>query len=390
MKQLNIVQVPVHNKKRFRFSYHGLDGKVKFITGKSFEVVNFQAQKKLNEIGFLKTSSSEIFLSEAWQQFYQKINNRKIAYINGKRVKPISESAIQDYTSFYLNHIIRKLGNIDLRLLDDAKMNDFVGYLDNNKNLDNSTKRKIYNLLSLIIQHQVNPPQSNLTKNICKDKDYMVDIEVVKPGFKPLIDFDIWTLDFMQNLIVQIPRPMERLICQIMLETACRPSEARALERKDLKFDQNQPMIFINKAVKRGKVVGNTKTENGMRMLSISVKLKGYIEDYLKNIPFDQDQLFLNSKGKYICIEQIIKHIDRVLAKNEVELPIKRKSYFFRHYMATYWAYTKKHKDNALELARDLGDQDINFVNENYIKRYKGLNNTEEKDKFQNEHFNWK
>ena len=104
--------------------------------------------------------------------------------------------------------------------------------------------------------------------------------------------------------------------------------------------------------------------------------------------PVDQDYLFLNSRGKFICVEQLISHLDKALAKNRVQLPIKRKSYFFRHYTATYWAYTKKHKGNALDLARDLGDKDINFVNENYIKPFKQNDNSVEDLDYQNKHFN--
>ena len=100
--------------------------------------------------------------------------------------------------------------------------------------------------------------------------------------------------------------------------------------------------------------------------------------------------VIINNKGKFICVEQIIRGIEGALAKNKVQLPIDRKSYFFRHYMATYWAYTKKHKENAIDLARDLGDKDINFVAENYIKPFKNNGNATENIDYQNQHFNWK
>ena len=386
--ELNLRRTKKDGKKIFRYAYFGLDGRVKYISNKSKSALEILARKKIQEIGVLKTSSSQIFLHEAWQQLHQNLTKRKLDYLNGRKVKKISDSTIKDYTSFYINHINKQIGNVDLRLLDSKKLNEFVSYLINNDKVDNGTKRKIYNVLSLIIQHQVNPPQERLSKNICKDKDFLVGVQVTKPENTPMIDFNKWSVDFVNKLINDIERPMVKLICKILLETAARPSEIRALDRGSLLFQENIPMILINKAVKRGKVIGNTKTENGVRALTISTKLKDEIVEYVNSLPINQDQLFLNSKGKYICVEQIISHIDSTCAKNRVQLPIKRKSYFFRHYTATYWAYTKKHKENAIELARDLGDQDINFVNETYIKRYKGSGNTPENLEYQNKHFN--
>jgi integrase len=375
-------------KRLWRWAYFGVDGKPKFITGKTKSVVEVLAKKKVDEIGLEKTSSSQIFLSEAWQQYYRSLNQRKLDFNDGKNVKAISQNTIDEYTSQYLNHIITKLGNIDLRLLTDAVLNDFVSYLVNNTNLDNGTRRKIFNVLTNIVQHQVNPPQSKLAKNVCKDKDYMVSVQVVKSKKKPVIDFNTWSLDMVSNLVSDISNTQVKLISEIMLQTACRPSEARALNRNSFKFHLNIPTILFDKAVKKGKVVGGTKTDSGVRTLTISTSLKDRIQDYINKLPVDQDYLFLNSRGKFICVEQLISHLDKALAKNRVQLPIKRKSYFFRHYTATYWAYTKKHKGNALDLARDLGDKDINFVNENYIKPFKQNDNCVEDLDYQNKHFN--
>ena len=78
---------------------------------------------------------------------------------------------------------------------------------------------------------QVNPPQSKLSKNVCKDKDYMVSVQVVRSKKKPVIDFNTWSLDMVSNLVSDISNTQVKLISEIMLQTACRPSEARALNR---------------------------------------------------------------------------------------------------------------------------------------------------------------
>ena len=174
-----------------------------------------------------------------------------------------------------------------------------------------------------------------------------------------------------------------------MLETACRPSEARALDRKSLLFKNNIPMIKFDKAVKAKKKLGGTKTVNGNRTMVISTKLKDVLTDYVNSLPSKQNSLFLNNKGKYICIEAIISQLEGSLAKNMVQLPIDRKSYFFRHYTATYWAYTKKYT-NALDLAKALGDKDINFVQDTYIKPFQSNGDEVQNIDYQNKHYNWK
>jgi integrase len=380
--ELAIRPTKKNGKKIWRFRYYGLDGQVKFLSDKSKSALEVLAKEKINEIGLTKTSSSQIFLSEAWIDFCQHLDY-KISV--GKMAKGTKD----DYMSFYLNHIIIFFTNSDIRLIDKHKIHSFIEYLKGkirDKQFNSNTARKIFNTMSLILEHQVDIDK--LGRNVCDDKNFLKT--VIAPKKKVVtIDFDEWSLELIANIIQDINRPMVRLMCQIMLETAARPSEVRALDRKSLLFKSNVPMIRIDKAVKKGKHIGTTKTENGVRTLAISTKLKDLISDYVNKLPSHQNNLFLNNKGKFICVEQIIRGLERALAKNKVQLPIDRKSYFFRHYTATYWAYTKKHKENAIDLARDLGDKDINFVYENYIKPFKNNANAVENIEYQNKHFNW-
>ena len=381
--ELAIKDTVKRGKRIWRFRYYGLDGQVKFISGKTKSAVELLAKEMVEEIGLTKTSSSQIFLSEAWIDFCQHLDY-KIS------VGKMAKGSKDDYMSFYLNHLITYFSNTDIRLIDKHKVNDFVEYLKGkirNKQFNSDTARKIFNTMSLILEHQVDIDK--LGKNVCKDKNFLKTIITPKKQVNT-IDFDEWSLEVIANIIEDINRPMVKLMCKIMLETAIRPSECRALDRKSLLFKSNVPMIRIDKAVKKGKHIGTTKTENGVRTLVISTKLKDLIIDHINTLPDHQDYLFLNNKGKFICVEQIIRGIEGALAKNKVQLPIDRKSYFFRHYMATYWAYTKKHKENAIDLARDLGDKDINFVAENYIKPFKSNGNESENIDYQNQHFNWK
>ena len=317
--ELVIKDTVKRGKRIWRFRYYGLDGQVKFISGKTKSAVELLAKEMVEEIGLTKTSSAQIFLSEAWIDFCQHCDY-KIS------IGKIDKSTKDDYMSFYLNHLITFFTNTDIRLIDKHKLNDFVEYLKGkirDKQFKSNTARKIFNTMSLILEHQVDIDK--LGRNVCDDKNFLKTIIATKKK-KAIIDFDEWSLELIANIIEDINRPMVKLMCKIMLETAIRPSECRALDRKSLLFKSNIPMIRIDKAVKKGKHIGTTKTENGVRTLVISTKLKDLIIDHINTLPDHQDYLFFNNKGKFICVEQIIRGIEGALDKNKVQLPIDRKS----------------------------------------------------------------
>ena len=146
-------------------------------------------------------------------------------------------------------------------------------------------------------------------------------------------------------------------------------------------------MINIDKAMKCGtKKIGDTKTINGHRQLVISTNLRDEINKYVKTLDKDQEYLFLDKTKSPLRLEAISRGLDKALKKNDVTLPIKRKGYFWRHYTASYWAYTSKYK-NAIDLAKALGDKSIDFVSDNYIKPYKKNNQEINHIDYQNEHF---
>ncbi len=71
--ELAIRPTKKNGKKIWRFKYYGLDGQVKFISDKTKSAVEFLAKEKIKEIGLTKTSSAQIFLSEAWIDFCQHL-----------------------------------------------------------------------------------------------------------------------------------------------------------------------------------------------------------------------------------------------------------------------------------------------------------------------------
>ena len=347
-------------KKIARFEYKKPDGSKAFLQAPNKSLLNEKIEKKFKDKGFVKTHSKEITLDEAKDFFVN-------SHLNYKRnIGKTSESTIEDYNSFYKCHIYPFFKNKDVRLIEKQTVIDFVDSLKT-KQLDGKTIIKIFNHFKNIISYSAD--KGKLDYNITKDINYLTDIFTSNKKRKK-IDFGHWTFEVMQELIYKINNPIDKLICMLLLETAARPSEIRALERSDLLFlKSNNLQININKAVKRHKKLGETKTDQGERIVEISASLKDHILDHVNSLPDLQDKLFLNSKSKYICVERIIRAINKAFKKMRPEyqdFPIARKSYAFRHYRTTYFAAFGKF-NNALELAHYIGDKDINFVNKTYI-----------------------
>ena len=387
--ELNIRPVYLNGKRRYRWKYIGDDTKPKSITKNTYKECKEKAEEKIQEVGFTKFDSQEVTLNEAYESFYKRLKYKI-------REGVIEVGHAKDYGSFYTNHILPYFNNVDIRKIGEQEINGFVKYLTDklfSNDLKAKTIRKIFNTLSAILQNQVDPPNRKIKRNICKDANWMT--MVVTSRTKPeRIDFDYWNMDLMKKIIHNIPRYKVQLICKILLECALRPSEARCLTLDDLlNFDPSSnlpPIIDINKSVKSGtKKIGDPKTDNGFRQLVISNDLRDEINKYVKTLPKDQNYLFLDKTNSPIRLEAIIRGIDKSLNKLDLTLPIKRKGYFFRHYTASFWAYTSKYK-NAIDLAKALGDKSIDFVQDNYIALYLKSEKEVENVDYQNKHFNWK
>jgi len=348
------------SKKVYRFDYYGYDNKKKSIQAPSKKLLQEKINKQFKDKQFVKTQSEEVIIHEAQSDFI----NIKMA--NKRNAGKTEQSTIDDYKSFYKNHIGPFFKDKDIRTITKYDVSKFVDHLKK-KNIASKTLIKIFNHFKNIIAYQVD--RFKIDNNVCKDINYLTDVHVPEKEYKT-IDLDVWTFEVMQKIVARVDRPMIRLMMMILLETAARPSEIRALERKHLLFlKSNKLKIAIEGAVKKGKILGKTKTKGGRRQVEISPSLKDHIVDYLNTLPNLQDRLFLNGVGKYVCVERIIKGLEGALKKMEPEyqtLPIDRKTYAFRHFRATHWAAKGKFK-NALELAFALGDKDINFVNRTYI-----------------------
>lgn len=373
----NISSVKINGKTKYRFQYKGADNKIKFITSINKKTLKPLVVKKIEKDGFKIIDFNFWSIEDAHKLWLDRQLYKEKEY-----GKP-SKSCIKDYNSMATYHVLPYFKNQDIRLIDKDLIKDFVTHLENKKSINAKTLSKIFNVLSAILDYSAS--QDKIQRNVCKDMNFLSDIVVVEKQ-QPKLDFNDWTLEKVQQLINHVERDDIKLMFHIMLQTACRPSEIRGLNKSNLKFKSNVPYISITNAVKRDQSLGSTKTKSGTRDLAISISLKDKILEHLNRLPETQTNLFLNSKGNFMRLETIIRALDRAIKSFGVELPIERKSYFFRHYMATYWSFKKKYTDPQ-DLANALGDKDVNFVNRTYIKPYANTEMEKEKSDWLNNQF---
>jgi integrase len=202
------------------------------------------------------------------------------------------------------------------------------------------------------------------------------------------IDFEEWNFDRIKQIIDTVPFEPYQLMFKLMAETSCRPSEARAAQRKNFHFKRNIPIFEITNSVDYKKGLAPPKTEAGYRELEISSSLKDKLIDYMNTLPEDQQCIFLNTKGKFHDLKNMITYLDNALESLNLTLPVKKKTYFFRHWNVSYWCYHNKYT-NPSDLAMHMGDLDLKFINTTYIKKYSTSKESVKYSEHQNNHYKW-
>jgi len=316
-------------------------------------------------------------LPDSWNLFEKKC---RYNITNGR----MTIDNFNDYLSIYKNHILKRLGSVDLKAIDRLFIENFIQTLKDDK-LKDDYVRRIFNLLKNI--YGVHVP-SRIKANVFISNHFF-EKHKNGNGKKTKINFDVWSFDRIQQIIQSMTIAMIRLMFRIMAEIACRPSEARAISRSNLKFGSNTPYLEITHSLSKTKKIKPPKTENGYRELEIGASLKDELVSYVNTLPKDQEYLFLNSKGNFIDLSQMTDQLNQALQSLNLTLPVDRKCYFFRHWTCSYWAWTSKY-NNPKDLADAMGDKDINFINENYIKLYGRKPDSHKYSEYQSKHFNWK
>jgi|TARA_X000001382_G_scaffold54048_1_gene36854 integrase len=370
-------------QKAHTFTYKD-QGKKKVIQSPNKQWLEQEAEKILLRIGNINPKNMnvvlEIPLDYAWGVYRKKCQNR----VNEPTIR-FTKTTFKEYKEHF-KHIKKHCGNVDLTKIDVSYIADFLKKITD---LKIDYKKKIFHTFSRIYDTQVGLGETDPLKiNVFKTATFFKDDEKSEPITHPKINFDEWNFDRINTIISKVPSIPYQLMFKLMAETSCRPSEARAAQRKNFHFKRNIPVFEITNSVDYEKGLAPPKTKAGYRELEISARLKDQLIDYMNTLPEDQECIFLNSKGKFYDLKNMITCLDKVVESLNLTLPVARKTYFFRHWNASYWCYHGKYT-NPSDLAMHMGDLDVKFINTTYIKKYAVSKESAKYSEHQNAHYNW-
>lgn len=343
-----------------------------------------EAEKILLRIGNINPKNMNVILavplSYAWEMYSKKCRSRANEPTTG-----FSMTTFKEYSEHY-KHIEKHCGDIDLTKIDVEYIADFIKKIDD---LDFEYKKKIFHTFARIYETQVGMAKSDPFKvNVFKTATFFKKEDRPTKKKTGKIDFEEWNFDRIKKIIDTVPSEPYQLMFKLMAETSCRPSEARAAQRKNFHFKRNIPVFEITNSVDYKKGLAPPKTEAGYRELEISSSLKDKLIDYMNTLPDDQQCIFLNTKDKFYDLKNMITYLDNALESLNLTLPVKKKTYFFRHWNVSYWCYHNKYT-NPSDLAMHMGDLDLKFINTTYIKKYSTSKESVKYSEHQNNHYQW-
>jgi len=343
-----------------------------------------EAEKILLRIGNINPKNMNVILSVplsyAWEMYSKKCRSRANEPTTG-----FSMTTFKEYSEHY-KHIEKHCGDIDLTKIDVEYIADFIKKIDD---LDFEYKKKIFHTFARIYETQVGMAKSDPFKvNVFKTATFFKKEDRPTKKKTGKIDFEEWNFDRIKKIIDTVPSEPYQLMFKLMAETSCRPSEARAAQRKNFHFKRNIPVFEITNSVDYKKGLAPPKTEAGYRELEISSSLKDKLIDYMNTLPDDQQCIFLNTKDKFYDLKNMITYLDNALESLNLTLPVKKKTYFFRHWNVSYWCYHNKYT-NPSDLAMHMGDLDLKFINTTYIKKYSTSKESVKYSEHQNNHYKW-
>ena len=341
-----------------------------------------EAEKILLRIGNINPKNMNVILSVplsyAWEMYSKKCRSRANEPTTG-----FSMTTFKEYSEHY-KHIEKHCGDIDLTKIDVEYIADFIKKIDD---LDFEYKKKIFHTFARIYETQVGMAKSDPFKvNVFKTATFFKKEDRPTKKKTGKIDFEEWNFDRIKKIIDTVPSEPYQLMFKLMAETSCRPSEARAAQRKNFHFKRNIPVFEITNSVDYKKGLAPPKTEAGYRELEISSSLKDKLIDYMNTLPDDQQCIFLNNK--FYDLKNMITYLDNALESLNLTLPVKKKTYFFRHWNVSYWCYHNKYT-NPSDLAMHMGDLDLKFINTTYIKKYSTSKESVKYSEHQNNHYQW-
>lgn len=370
-------------QKAHTFTYKE-NGKKVVVQSPNKQWLEQEAEKILLRIGNINPKNMNVIisvpLSYAWNVYSKKCKSRANEPTTG-----FSMTTFKEYSEHY-KHIEKHCGDVDLTKVDVEYIADFVKKIDD---LDFDYKKKIFHTFSRIYDTQVGMSETDPFKvNVFKTATFFKKEDKPKRKNTSKINFEEWNFDRIHTIISKIPSKAYQLMFKLMAETSCRPSEARAAQRKNFHFKRNIPVFEVTNSVDYKKRLAPPKTQAGYRELEISSSLKDQLIDYMNTLPEDQQCIFLNSKAKFYDLKNMITCLDKAVKSLNLTLPVAKKTYFFRHWNVSYWCYHNKYT-NPSDLAMHMGDLDLKFINTTYIKKYSSSKESVKYSEHQNNYYKW-
>jgi len=288
-------------QKAHTFTYKE-NGKKVVVQSPNKQWLEQEAEKILLRIGNINPKNMNVVisvpLSYAWNVYSKKCKSRANEPTTG-----FSMTTFKEYSEHY-KHIEKHCGDVDLTKVDVEYIADFVKKIDD---LDFDYKKKIFHTFSRIYDTQVGMSETDPFKvNVFKTATFFKKEDKPKRKNTSKINFEEWNFDRIHTIISKIPSKAYQLMFKLMAETSCRPSEARAAQRKNFHFKRNIPVFEVTNSVDYKKRLAPPKTQAGYRELEISSSLKDQLIDYMNTLPEDQECIFLNSKAKFYDLKNMI------------------------------------------------------------------------------------
>lgn len=269
---------------------------------------DFTEEDVLQYLSYLKCCHRTKVKIKSIIKLFLKWLERDVAFLNGKKRKSSSDwklltefiyEALESYSlatrqaHYYMLNQFGKFVNYN----DDFSKSDVLNYLNSAKvqnlaiNSQNAYKRYLKNFLKWL------------------NRDYGY-ITFEKMSNSTTIELPTWNR--INRVIVQLSRPMDKVVFMLFLESACRKGELTNLDIGDITFQDKYATMYIKRS----------KTNHRSIPLVESVP---YLLDYLDHHPLKDDPhapLFVILwGGKYVrmtsyALYEIIKRSTKSLAKN--------------------------------------------------------------------------
>jgi integrase len=180
----------------------------------------------------------------------------------------VEDSTLHDYRNSLFNHILPILGDEFLPDINSDKLKKLQ------KSINRAPKGK-YNVMSCLKKLLRDAQDAGIIKQVPKFPGFKGKDKIKKPNIEWISDADQW------RIINHIPRE-DRPIFLFMKLTGCRPSEARAFRKVDMRQDH----IVFAKTFGRGEMLKDVKGKNE-EPFPLTEALKELLAEIQKNLtPF--------------------------------------------------------------------------------------------------------